>query len=134
MRVQVKGNCGAAMVVRGYLTKAGFYVTGVAPDYVLHIESQNAAQVTIDAIDCEFERNLINMISEQLIRAGHEHAIVLERAGGIRSDREARIVVPADDKVSHAVEIGILNGFARTVRQPASRRDRLKTLFWRKLW
>lgn len=120
MRIRVQGEGTAAGSLRAMLQKAGYALTTVLAAYTIHIE-QRGAEIIIDGVDSELERTIVNNIAELTNRH-----IVLQRAGGIQSDKEIRVVVPMDETVSYAVERGILRGLMQT-----SGHGRKRHHFWR---
>lgn len=108
MRVEVRGPSGCAAALRGNLAKAGFHVTDSFPAYIIHIERTDSSAIIVDGVDSELERHIVNCISEL-----SPIPIMLQRAGGVQSDRECHISVPIDAEL--AVEVGVMRGMLKTV-------------------
>lgn len=112
MRININGSSDSAAVVAGLLRKAGYVATQFASfaHYTLHIEdaASTAEYVLVDAVDSELERNVINAIASETALP-----VMLQRDGGVQSDREIRIFVPAGAQVD--VEHGIFKGVLTTL-------------------
>jgi hypothetical protein len=113
MRIAVLGDCLSAKAVRGLLEQAGYVVVSKGQQYTLKIAESAEPSVIVDGVDCELERHVVNEIAKLI-----DGDIVLRRAGGVQSDVELSIIVPANDDVRIAVERGIVRGFMRTARRP----------------
>jgi hypothetical protein len=122
MRIYVTGDNDAAKLTRASLSRAGFVVAAETPSYhewspfayrlVTIEESQDAAEPEVDGIDCELERRIVQAIAG-LSTSGR---VLLHRRGGVQSDREIRIVVPANDHDRDAVALGVTRGLAQETR------------------
>ena len=142
MRIKVIGENDCARALRGLLRKAGFAVSEFLPaalvrempsgGYVIYIEEaedvrpdscnperpvrrsgsgSGSGQIYFDSVDCELERNILRHVTPLSTRP-----VVVDRPGGVvHSDREIRILVPADEREQQAVEFGVLRGLLDTV-------------------
>ncbi len=129
MRIKVIGENNCARALRGLLRKGGFAVSEFLPaavvrempsgGYVIRVEESRAAgQILFDSVDCEFERNILRHVTQL-----SPNPVMVDRPGGqVHSDREIRIVVPAEDeREQQAVEFGVLRGVLDTVSDPGQR-------------
>lgn len=117
MRISIVGNNSAARTLKGYVEKSGYLVTNVLPTYVINLE-ESIGDVIVDGIDSELERRIIYHMED--LGVGK---FILQRANGIRSDREIRIIYPIgrDEIVARAI--------ARTISEKPSRKFWSKKLF-----
>lgn len=103
MRIKVSGT--ACDGLRTTLKEAGFVVTEHFPAYHITLNSDlNLAYPTVDGVDCEFERRVVNFLAE-LTPSGR---VLLQRAGGVQSDTAITVTVPARQVELRAAEIGIM--------------------------
>ena len=119
MRIQVLGTSLSSCAVRAGLAAEGFAVTDFFPSYQILIEETAGPVPEVDGVDCELERQIVNLIAAI---AGTD--VLLRRPGGIRSDHMIRILIPNNEAMGHSIEQAIIKGFALAT-QPKSRR-RLK--------
>lgn len=111
MRINVVGECDSAKSIAGLLTKANLVITEDFPEYTLYIEEAAVKAVVVDGIDCDLERTMLLMMEQAGV-----NKFVLRRAGGIRSDKEIRIMIPKDDvELKHAVEYGCVRGLLKEI-------------------
>ena len=86
---------------------ADFYLTTHNPNLTVTLsEVKDLPCPVVDGVDSEFERAVVNAIAE-LTPSGQ---ILLQRAGGNRSDAAMVVTVPATEKEREAVEKGLLRG------------------------
>jgi hypothetical protein len=120
MRIQVSGTCLSACAVRSGLAAEGFAVTSAFPSYQILIEETYGPVPEVDGVDCELERQIVNMIAKT---AGTD--ILLRRPGGVQSDQKIRILIPKDDAIANLVEQAIIKGFALATQSKSN---------WRSKW
>lgn len=107
----------AANVVNGWIQKAGYIPVTKGYDYKVElVESETVKSVIIDGIDCELERKLVLQMELNGIPR-----FVLQRAGGVRSDRAVRIVYPKS--MQEKVEKGVYQGLMLHVGNYATKRQ-----------
>lgn len=103
MRVLILGDSPAAKALRGHLARHDFHLTSYQPDATVRIEEQlDAVHPMLDGIHCELEQAILRHLRKQTATP-----IEIHTAGGVESDREVRIVVPATDKERCAVEVAV---------------------------
>lgn len=103
MRVLILGDSPAAKALRGHLARHDFHLTSYQPDATVRIEEQlDAVHPMLDGIHCELEQAILRHLRKQTATP-----IEIHTAGGVKSDREVRIVVPATDKERCAVEVAV---------------------------
>src|SRR5438093_7810760 len=120
MRVKVEGDEDMAAALAGNLRKAGFTVGGpvglFGTGYSIQLERTVGSHILVDGIDCPFERHVINCISQL-----SDTPLLLQRAGGVQSDRAIRVVSTARTEDDRAVELALVRALEFEVQtQPAS--------------
>ena len=107
MRVKIIGDNLATRTLRGYVERLGYAVVDSLPDFTVFIE-ENSGEVVIDGIDSELERKAILHFEDLGIGR-----FILERAGGIRSDREIRVAYPIgkDQIIARGLARALLEAF-----------------------
>lgn len=111
MRIKVIGDCDSVLTLRNYLRILGYANVKKAPDFTIYLDEDDSLSgfVKVDGIDSELERFIVLRLEELGIGR-----FLLERAGGIRSDREIRISFHPDSAA--IVERGISRGLDATIR------------------
>ena len=113
MRIRILGNTDSAIAIRGMLNQDP---TVVVSDegylYTVEIIDSDSKYPTVDGVDSEWERKLINRISD--LAATN---ILLLRHGGIQSDQHIRIGIP-DGSLSSTVERGIFQAVLQMASLP----------------
>lgn len=105
MRVKVIGDNSTANTLRGYLAIAKISVVNVLPTFTIIIEeSGDRPYIVVDGVDCDLERSIVNHICDKA------PGVYLARQNGIRSARAIRVLVPPQEALKVAVEIGCLRG------------------------
>lgn len=117
MRIKVTASsalrCGeVARRLRGMLRLEDFVVTDSRPDYQVEIAASGSQYIEVDGVDCELERQIVNMIAELT-----ETNILLKRAGGVQSDRAIRIGLPSRETDCTAVENGVFRGLVKHTKR-----------------
>jgi len=115
MRIHVSGECAAAKALRGYLRKHDFHLTAHAPDWVIHMEETAAGIPAVAGVGGELEQAILKHMRKQT--AG---SIELRTAREGMSDREVRVLVPAGDQESKAVETGVFRAVLEVAKQSVS--------------
>ncbi|HKW96609.1 MAG TPA: hypothetical protein VJN43_02700 [Bryobacteraceae bacterium] len=125
MRVLILGDSPAAKALRGHLARHDFHLTSYQPDATVRIEEQpDAARPMLDGIHCELEQAILRHLRKQTATP-----IEIHTAGGVESDREVRIVVPATDEERRAVEVAVFRALLDMSGQ--SIRGSQKRAWWR---
>jgi len=112
MRVRVLGSSLSAAAVRSSLHLAGVAVSDLGYGFTVEIVDTDNEHPTIDGVDCEFERKMVNRISDCA-----NTPVLLLRPGGIRSDQHIRIGIPVRDDNS-AIERGIMQAIVQAMTPP----------------
>lgn len=116
MKILVTGEHPTANTLRSLLTKQGLCVITSPPRwrwtpyYTINIRVERGERVRVDGVDSELERHIINGIAQ--LFCGE---IILQRIGGVQSDRAITIGVPNDTAIQEAVELGCLRGLIWTI-------------------
>ncbi len=118
MRIKVIGECESARALRGLLKLGGLAVVNVLPGdggvkpplhggLVISLEeSAPGLDIHFDSVDSDLERLVLKHVTQLTARP-----VRVDRQGGqVHSDRELRIVVPAQERERIAVEYGVLRG------------------------
>ncbi len=122
MRVTITGDCESKKALSGYITKSG-YVVSDSGDYTIKLnENKYTNVVTVDSVDCEFERLILLELERQGIGI-----INLKRAGGVRSDNAVEVTFNPRD--SRKIEIALLNAFLKTAGVKEKKEPWYKGLF-----
>lgn len=112
LRVRVTGDNETATVVRGTLQRGGFVVTDAWPRIAIEIVEADVPQPILDGVDSELERHLLAAVADRTPSG----QVLIQRAGGVRSDQAMRITVPARDEERVAMETALLRGLDRYAR------------------
>lgn len=112
MRVRVLGSSLSAAAVRSSLHIAGVAVSDLGYGFTVEIVDTDNEHPTIDGVDCEFERKMVNRISDCA-----NTPVLLLRPGGIRSDQHIRIGIPVREDNS-AIERGIMQAIVQAMTPP----------------
>jgi hypothetical protein len=148
MRIRVNGTCAAANILRGYLeSRPHFNVTTGQADYTVHLVEEPVSSIILDSVDCPLERNIKKFIAQYL----PERDLAIRPIGEIQSDREIKVIIPANDKqATDAAALGIFCGLERGVTakktpitlEPEPQEERkltrkesiLEWPYWKALW
>ena len=118
MRVLIAGDCATANVLRGYLARHDFYLTGHAPDFAVLIEEQSGAvRPLIAAVPGELEQAILRHLRKQT-----STPIEIHTTGRDVVDRAVRIVVPANEPERRAVEVSVFRALLEVSGQKEKRR------------
>lgn len=118
MRVLIAGDCPTAKVLRGYLARHDFHLTGHAPDLTVRIEEQSGAvRPLVDGIPGELEQAIVRHLRKHTATPLEMHT-----GSGIESDRAVRIVVPPNEDERRAVEISVFRALLEISGQREKRR------------
>lgn len=105
MRIKVIGDNPTANGLRGLLQHEKFQLVDRFPTYTIDlIEDSCLKQVQLDSVDSDFERCILNSISEL------NGSVLLVREGSNRDDTKVIIRLPNDDVTSWKVQQGIIRG------------------------
>jgi hypothetical protein len=99
LRIEINGDNLAARTLIGYVNKLGFAVVRVLPTFTIHLEEEGNDFI-VDGVDSDLERRILFHMED----LGTEK-FILQRKGGIRSDREIKITYPAgkDELVARSI-------------------------------
>lgn len=97
-----------AGALRGYLIAGGFGVGDARSDYTVRFSySPSEAHLVVDGIDCPLEQFIVGAIGrEPLVQR-----VVIQFEGGVQSDIEIRIGIPASWALREAAAKGAWKGF-----------------------
>lgn len=84
--------------------RVGYTVTELWPRFTVFLENDEV--VSVDGVHSDLESRIVDCIAELV-----EEPISLKRNGGIRSEQEIRVGVPA--RVSQKVLLGVLRGLMK---------------------
>lgn len=133
MRVRVIGDSESAVAVRSSLfLSGGVVISEVGYGYTVEIEDQAGWPTpTIDGVDCDFERRLLNSIATVA-----NTPVLMLRPGGVQSDRHVKIGVPTGAE-RHLIEQAIMRAVVQMlvpVDQPVTKADNAEPHgFWARL-
>lgn len=107
MRVKIIGDNLAARTLKGYVEALGYAVVDSLPDFTVEL-IEKGEEVIVDGIDCDLERKAIYYFEDLGIGR-----FILERAGGVRSDRELKVTYPVgkDPIIARGIARALLEAF-----------------------
>lgn len=117
MRVRIVGHSLSANAVRSSLYSAHIAMSDIDYDYTIEFIAAPGGVPTIDGVDSEFERQMINRICDCA-----DSSVLLLRPGGIRSDQHVRIGIPNASALMVGIEKGVVQAVLRFMTPPPEKR------------